>query len=95
MTKRTNFLQMSRTGAWRIAFLVLGVFSATVVAGAEDWAQGQGMRRDNKSNETGLLKSWPEGGPKLAWTFRDCGVGYSGPAIVGQRIYIMGGRKGR
>ena len=61
----------------------------------EDWPQAQGRSRDNKSAETGLLDAWPEGGPELAWTFRNCGVGYSGPAIVGGRVYIMGGRDGR
>jgi outer membrane protein assembly factor BamB len=43
------------------------------------------------STETGLLKSWPDGGPKLLWTFEDAGIGYSGPAIVGDRLYTMGG----
>ncbi|MEM8670574.1 MAG: PQQ-binding-like beta-propeller repeat protein [Planctomycetota bacterium] len=62
---------------------------------AEDWPQGQGAARDNKSTETGLLDQWPSDGPELAWTFRDGGVGYSGPAVVGDRIYCMGGRDGR
>ena len=62
---------------------------------AEDWPQAQGSNRDNKSKETGLLDKWPEGGPTLLWTFRQSGVGYSGPAVVSDRIYIMGGRNGR
>lgn len=62
---------------------------------AEDWPQVQGSSRDNKSTETGLLHSWPDGGPNLAWTFRSAGVGYSGPAVVGDRVYMMGGRDGR
>ena len=32
-------------------------------AGA-DWPNFNGVRRDNKSSETGLLPSWPSGGPK-------------------------------
>lgn len=71
-----------------LAFLASGVQ-------ADDWPQAQGIGRDGKSAETGLLDKWPEGGPELAWTFRDGGVGYSGPAIVGDRIYSMGGREGR
>jgi outer membrane protein assembly factor BamB len=39
-----------------------------------------------------LLKAWPKDGPKLLWTFEKAGVGYSGPAIVGDRLYTMGGR---
>ena len=68
-------------------------FPSTVCA--EDWPQTQGKNRDNKSKETGLLSEWPQDGPSLLWTFRHSGVGYSGPAVVGDRIYIMGGRNGR
>jgi outer membrane protein assembly factor BamB len=32
-------------------------------------------------------------GPKLLWRFKNTGVGFSGPAIVGDRLYIMGARK--
>jgi outer membrane protein assembly factor BamB len=56
-----------------------------------DWPQWQGPQRDNVSQETGLLKKWPKEGPKLLWTFDDAGVGYSGPAIVGDRLYTLGG----
>jgi outer membrane protein assembly factor BamB len=30
--------------------------------------------------------------PKLVWTFDQAGLGYSGPAIVGSRLYTCGGR---
>lgn len=61
-------------------------------APADDWPQWQGPERNNVSKETGLLKSWPKDGPKLLWTFEKAGVGYSGPAVVGDRLYILGGR---
>ncbi|HEY6564929.1 MAG TPA: PQQ-binding-like beta-propeller repeat protein, partial [Pirellulaceae bacterium] len=38
-------------------------------------------------------EEWPEEGPPLDWVYRDAGLGYSGPAIVGDRIYLMGARK--
>src|SRR5262249_6314856 len=50
--------------------------------------------RDNISPEKGLLKRWPRGGPQLLWTCKDTGAGYSGPAIVGNRLYILGARDG-
>jgi outer membrane protein assembly factor BamB len=59
---------------------------------ADDWPQWQGPDRTNVSKETRLLKSWPEGGPRLVWTFAKAGVGYSAPAIVGDRFYTMGAR---
>lgn len=59
---------------------------------ADDWPQFRGAQRDGVSRETNLLKSWPEGGPKRLWLYTNLGAGYSGPAIVGERIYIMGQR---
>lgn len=65
------------------------------IAQADDWPQMQGVQRDNKSLETGLLAAWPDEGPALAWTFKDAGIGYSSPAISGGRIYLTGGRNGK
>lgn len=61
-------------------------------APAADWPQWRGPNRDGKSPEKGLLKQWPEAGPKLLWTVRDAGGGYSTPAVVGERLYLMGNR---
>jgi outer membrane protein assembly factor BamB len=59
---------------------------------ADDWLQYRGPNRDGVSHETGLLQQWPQGGPRLLWTYENAGVGYSGPAIVGDRLYMAGGR---
>ena len=59
---------------------------------AADWPQYRGPNRDDRSAETGLLQQWPAGGPKLLWTYRDAGIGYSGVAVVGKRLYTLGGR---
>src|SRR5437660_1464002 len=64
--------------------------SAAVVGRAADWPQWRGPDRGDVSKETGLLPAWPEGGPKLLWTFREAGAGYSGPAVVGAVLYSMG-----
>ena len=60
---------------------------------AADWPQYRGPNRDDVSPETGLLKAWPKDGPPLAWTFEAAGVGYSPPAVVGDRVYVTGGRE--
>jgi outer membrane protein assembly factor BamB len=57
---------------------------------ATDWPQWRGPDRTDVSNEKGLLREWPKGGPKLLWTFRDAGTGLSGFAVVGDRLYSMG-----
>jgi len=64
------------------------------LAVAGDWAQWRGPQRDGGSDEVGLLEAWPAGGPPRLWMFEDCGIGYSGPAIVGKRLYTMGARNG-
>src|SRR5262249_51973525 len=70
------------------AVLVAGI--ALLPLSAADWPQWQGPDRSNVSPETGLLKEWPSQGPKLLWTFTGAGAGYSGPSIVGDRLYTMG-----
>lgn len=57
---------------------------------AADWPQWRGPKRDGLSSEQGLLKSWPEAGPKLAWQSTDLGEGYGSPAVVGDRLYVLG-----
>jgi len=73
--------------------LLASLFAAIFgTAHAGDWPQFRGPQLDNVSRETGLLKSWPEGGPKRLWLTTNLGAGYSGPAIVGEKIYLMGQR---
>jgi len=57
---------------------------------ADDWPQFRGPNRDGISNEKGLLKAWPKGGPKLAWTFKDAGLGHSSFAVVKGVLYTLG-----
>jgi len=57
---------------------------------APDWPQWRGRHRDGISAETGLLQSWPEGGPKLLWKVSGIGRGYSSPVVVADGVYITG-----
>jgi len=59
---------------------------------AADWPQWRGPRRDGTSAETGLLDSWPAGGPKQVWKTTGLGEGYSSFAVVGPRLYTQGQR---
>jgi outer membrane protein assembly factor BamB len=76
-------------------FLGLILLLSCAVALAADWPQWRGANRDGKSADTGLLDSWPKGGPRLLWKALDLGDGYSGPAIVGDRLYIQGQSSGQ
>jgi outer membrane protein assembly factor BamB len=57
---------------------------------ADDWPQWNGIHRDGKSAETGLLAEWPANGPKLAWKATGFGNGYSEFSVVGDRLYTLG-----
>lgn len=57
-------------------------------AGMADWPQYLGPDRNGISPETGLLRSWPEGGPKVLWTV-SLGAGYGGAAISKDKVYIL------
>ena len=54
------------------------------------WPQFRGPTRDGISTETGLLQTWPEGGPKQVWEVDGLGKGYSSPIIVDGVLYITG-----
>jgi outer membrane protein assembly factor BamB len=64
--------------------------SANLAASTSDWPQWRGPERNGISQEKGLLKQWPVGGPKLLWQVNDIGDGYSTPSVVGTRLYLMG-----
>lgn len=58
-------------------------------AAAADWPQWRGPNRDGISPETGLLKEWPEQGPKLLWQVKDLGDGYGAPSVVDGKLYVV------
>jgi outer membrane protein assembly factor BamB len=61
-----------------------------VSAFCADWPQWRGPHRDGISMETGLLDSWPAGGPQLIWKTQGLGQGYSAFAAVGDRLFTQG-----
>ena len=55
-----------------------------------DWPQWRGPSRNGHSPDTGLMESWPDGGPKQLWIYKNAGKGYAGPAISQGALYTMG-----
>lgn len=64
-------------------------------AAAADWPTFRGPNHDGKSPDKGLLKEWPEGGPKLLWKVNNIGAGYSSVAVSGGTIYVTGDADGK
>lgn len=65
---------------------------STAAALADDYPQWRGPNRDGISAAKGLLKEWSKEGPKLLWQAQDIGSGYSTPAAVASRLYLLGNR---
>ena len=65
-------------------------------AGQEgEWPWWRGINHDGKSTDKGLLKRWPEGGPKLLWKIDGIGKGFSSVAVSQGVIYVTGDKDGR
>ncbi|MBX7255748.1 MAG: PQQ-binding-like beta-propeller repeat protein [Candidatus Hydrogenedentes bacterium] len=75
----------------RAFMCVAGVLVLMVTAAyAGDSPQFRGPHRDGNFDETGLLKTWPEGGPAKAWVATGLGRGFSSASVVGEKIYVTG-----
>ena len=74
----------------------LAVFVITAgTALAVDWPEWRGPNRDGISAETGLLTSWPEGGPPLLWTTRGLGEGFASFGVSGGKVFTQGQSEGQ
>jgi len=75
-----------------IILIMMTVVSVTIGMDsyAQNWPQWRGLNREATSKETGLNLDWSVKKPPLAWTFRQAGMGYSSPSIVGTTLYCQG-----
>ena len=71
---------------------IAAVLLISLTAAAGDWPQWRGPNRDGISSETGLLTSWPAGGPRVVWKTTGLGEGYSSFSVVKGRLYTQGQR---
>jgi outer membrane protein assembly factor BamB len=63
------------------------LISLSLPARADDWPQWLGPTRDGVWQETGVVQTIPDGGLPIVWRVPVKG-GYSGPAVVGNRVYL-------
>ena len=76
-----------------LTFCFCFVLLSAGFAAEPSWPVFHGPKGDNISTDTGLLTSWPEGGPKLLWKIDTLGIGkagYASVAIDGGKIYTNG-----
>ncbi|MEQ8852634.1 PQQ-binding-like beta-propeller repeat protein [Gimesia sp.] len=77
---------------WTTTLLTTTLLLISASTHAADWPQWQGPNRDSISAETGLRSTFPEDF-KTVWSFKDCGIGYSAPAVVDNIAYLLGADK--
>ncbi len=70
-----------------IVIFILAIISWSSNAQITQW---RGPNRGGIFNETGLLKSWPEGGPQQILEVENIGKGWSSPVFVDGMIYTTG-----
>ena len=66
----------------------LGMLTLAFSLHADDWPQWLGPQRDGVWRETGIVEKLPTNGLKYRWR-TPIGGGYSGPAVVKGRVYVM------
>ena len=66
---------------------ILIALSLTSVIAA-DWPSLYGPRRNHTSEQKGLLRAWPQEGPKVLWTV-PLAAGFGGPAVLGGNVYLL------
>jgi outer membrane protein assembly factor BamB len=89
---------MRRRKAWLVAGLGLAISVPAILAAPAatggDWPRYRGPKGDGVSHETGLLKTWPAGGPRVLWRAK-LGTGYSGMAVMNGRLFTLFGSGGK
>ncbi len=68
----------------------LAVSAARIQVAQAEWPDWRGPKRDGCSTDSGLLKRWPQGGPRMVWKATGIGHGYSTVVISGGRIFTTG-----
>ncbi len=75
-----------------LAYSKVEVPNLTKRKSGDDWPQFLGPSHDSKSKEKGILKDWPDEGPKIVWK-RDIGTSY-GIGSISQGRYFQFDREG-
>jgi outer membrane protein assembly factor BamB len=77
-----------------LSFLLITTLFCLAVS-AQEIVQWRGPNRDGIYPGTGLLKTWPEKGPALAWHYDDLGEGHASAAVTADKIFTAGMTKGK
>jgi outer membrane protein assembly factor BamB len=96
-TRSSGALAVAAVAAVATALAGTWVVARAADAGRKsvEWPQWRGADRDGLAGDTGLLKDWPEGGPRQEWKLAGMGGGFSSVAVAGGKIFTLGDRDGK
>jgi outer membrane protein assembly factor BamB len=72
----------------RLPVLTLLFVTLPLSVHGDDWPHWFGPRGDGAWHESGIVRELTDEGPKILWR-ADVHAGYSGPAVVGDRVYLL------
>jgi outer membrane protein assembly factor BamB len=82
-------MSCKNSGGTVLSLLALAAWLWTGSRGwADDWPQWMGPSRDGVWRENGILDRFPTNGLPVLWRVPISG-GYSGPAVVGHRLFVL------
>lgn len=62
---------------------------------SQDVSQWRGPERTGAYKESGLLKKWPDTGPRMVWHFDGLGEGYGSAAVTSSGVFLTGMESGK
>ncbi len=78
------------TKKYLILLVIFELFFVACNTKTNNTSQWRGPDRQGIYYETELLKTWPENGPELIWSFEGLGAGHSSVGIGNDRVFING-----
>ncbi|NLZ09023.1 MAG: hypothetical protein GXY31_05845 [Bacteroidales bacterium] len=64
------------------------LFACIFNINAQDWPRFLGPNGNSTSPQKGLLRSWPDSGPKVLWT-TNVGPDFGCPVIQAGKVYLL------
>ena len=74
----------------RFVAILASLLTLSFLGFSQSIAQFRGPDRNGVFPETGLLKSWPEGGPNLLWSREDLDRGFASVSVTDDAVYLAG-----
>lgn len=75
---------------YRNVFVFLFVLFISAGIKVEKVNQWRGPQRDGKYTDKGLLKTWPDKGPEMLWSFEGLGAGHGNVGLARDKFFVLG-----